>query len=102
MNNQFCVYALFAGEGTIPTIDASVQTIDGIGRGDRLKTMSCSDKICKWNVLGVQGTLLADLMEPVYIDTLILGECSHAISLGTRHYSRAVHCQYIVQGLVSV
>lgn len=63
-----------AGEGTIPTLDAAVQTFDGIGRGDRLKTMSCSDKICKWNVLGVQGTLLSELVEPIYIDTLVLGE----------------------------
>lgn len=69
---------MFTGEGTIPTGQRGgsvVQTYDGITRGDvRLKTMSCSDKICKWNILGVQGTLLSDVIEPIYIESLVLGK----------------------------
>ncbi|KAG8181659.1 hypothetical protein JTE90_017017 [Oedothorax gibbosus] len=46
------------------------------GRGDPTWSMSCSDKIAMWNVVGMQGALLADLMsEPVYMASLVIGKC---------------------------
>ena len=70
------VKCVSSGEGTIP-IEPGLpsQTWDGILRGQRLRTMSCSDKVCRWNCLGLQGALLSHFVEPIYMSSLTLGEC---------------------------
>ena len=41
------------------------------GRGTPTSCMSCSDKMCKWNALGVQGELLSGILErPVRIASI--------------------------------
>jgi len=48
------------------------------GRGERTLSMSCSDKIMKWNVVGVQGALLAHFLSaPICFLSVIIGGWVH-------------------------
>ena len=45
------------------------------GRGDRTLSMSCSDKLAKWNILGIQGSLIMNFLEkPIYISRVVIGK----------------------------
>ncbi|XP_073347803.1 double-stranded RNA-specific editase B2-like [Pagrus major] len=74
------------GEGTLPiTARRANQKWDGAAPGRPVVTMSCTDKMAKWSVVGLQGALLSHLVEPVYLHSLTVGTLSH-----TGHLSRAM------------
>lgn len=75
--------------GTVPLKPKlHLQTWDGVMSGDRLLTMACSDKILRWNVLGVQGALLTHLIEPVYLKSITVGSKFHPGHMKRALYER--------------
>lgn len=41
------------------------------GKGDRTMSLSCSDKMARWNFMGIQGCMLTSLIEPIYLSSII-------------------------------
>ncbi|XP_069491561.1 tRNA-specific adenosine deaminase 1 [Ambystoma mexicanum] len=67
------------------------------GRGDRTCSMSCSDKMARWNVLGCQGALLMHfLQQPVYFSAFVVGKCPYSHEAMER--ALVTRCKH-VQGL---
>mmetsp|Transcript_3053 Transcript_3053/g.6994 ORF Transcript_3053/g.6994 Transcript_3053/m.6994 type:complete len:636 (-) Transcript_3053:216-2123(-) len=77
-----------AGQGTTFAPKNMMQSKDGLVLGDRVMHNSCSDKMAKWSVLGVQGALLSRLIDPIYINGVVVGDVfSHG------HVCRALCCR---------
>lgn len=72
------------GEKEDPKASGTNYHITGVlrtkpGRGDPTLSMSCSDKIFKWTVLGIQGALLMQFLEnPIYIESITIGQCPYS------------------------
>lgn len=74
---------------SMPVDRVTPVTWNDIQRGQQnMRSMSCSDKLMRWNVLGLQGSLLSQYLEPVYLSSVTLGD---NYDLG--HLSRALCCR---------
>jgi hypothetical protein len=62
------------------------------GRGAATTSMSCSDKLARWGVMGIQGSLLSTLLEaPVRIHTLTVAApttFNHSGETGGAHFAQ--------------
>ncbi|RHZ47265.1 hypothetical protein Glove_586g32 [Diversispora epigaea] len=60
------------------------------GRVDSEPTlsMSCSDKIAQWNVVGLQSALLSELISPIYLSSIIVGDMFSQKDLNRAFYER--------------
>lgn len=77
-----------AAMGTLP-VKNKLQTWDSLKNGqERLSTMSCSDKVLSWNVLGLQGALLSKFVDPIYLKTIIIGDIFNEIHLRRALFDR--------------
>lgn len=84
------------GEAPDPRLPGSNYHVTGVlrtkpGRGDPTLSLSCSDKIFRWTVLGAQGALLMLLLtKPVYVETIVIGQCPYS----QEAMKRAIHARF--------
>ncbi len=63
------------------------------GKGDPTLCMSCSDKLAKWQVLGLQGSLLSIfIVEPIRLNSITIGGGS--VSFNKEALQRAVFTRF--------
>lgn len=54
--------------------DTELPSLESYSNGEDISVMSCSDKLLRWNILGIQGALFAEYIDPVYIHSITFGE----------------------------
>uniref|UniRef100_A0A673A4N7 Adenosine deaminase domain containing 1 (testis-specific) n=1 Tax=Sphaeramia orbicularis TaxID=375764 RepID=A0A673A4N7_9TELE len=44
----------------------------------KVVSVSVTDKITQWQVLGYQGALLSHFIEPIYVQSILIGDCNYS------------------------
>ena len=77
-------------------VDDNVRLSTKPGRGEPSRSYSCSDKICLWSLLGLQGAALSLLLRPVYLASIVIsGEMDEAVA------SRALSSRVVIPVMVA-
>ncbi|XP_071345832.1 tRNA-specific adenosine deaminase 1 isoform X2 [Trachinotus anak] len=64
------------------------------GRGEPTLSLSCSDKLAHWAVLGFQGALLSHyLQEALYFSTMVVGKCPYSEEV--MHRALVTRCSHV-------
>lgn len=69
------------------------------GKGDRTMSLSCSDKILRWNFFGLQGCMLSTLIDPVYLESIVLcdGTSFNHVAMERAIWRRFSHADKLLQ-----
>lgn len=60
-------------EDPMDQIEGKIRTKPG--KGDRTMSLSCSDKMARWNMVGIQGGMLSTLIDdPIYLSSVIFAD----------------------------
>lgn len=81
---------LDGGNSTVP-----IKNFEKYESDDRLMIMSCSDKLLKANVLGFQGALLSNIIEPIFIEGIVIGDLFHKSHVIRALYGRIEGIDFI-------
>ena len=60
-------------------------------RTHAISTYDFSDKLARWNVLGLQSALLALIIDPVYLDSIVVNQMFDLQALQRALYGRLSH-----------
>jgi tRNA-specific adenosine deaminase 1 len=105
LNNEGCQPDGFTGAKLMfdEDVEDPMDQIEGKirikpGKGDRTMSLSCSDKIARWNMVGIQGCMLASLIDPIYLSSIIFADGTpfNRVAMERALWKRFTHAEKII------